>query len=70
MASIKVASALTILTSEQFTPSDITDNNALEAFVLENFTGSGKITDDDDSEGNDNAAAASAAATNYIHCYY
>ena len=51
MASRSVASALTILTSEQFTPSDIADNNALEAFVLEYFTGSGEITDDDDSEG-------------------
>ena len=70
MASKRVASALTILTSERFTPSDIADNNALEAFVLENFTGSGEITDDDDSEGNDNAAVANAAATNYMRCYY
>ena len=46
-----VASALTILTSEQFTPSDISDNNTLEAFVLEYFTGSGEITEDEDSEG-------------------
>ena len=51
MASRSVASALTILTSEQFTPSDISDNNALEAFVLEYFTGSGEITEDEDSEG-------------------
>ena len=34
MASRSVASALMILTSEQFTPSDIADNNALEVFVL------------------------------------
>ena len=55
MASKSVASALTLLTSEQFTPSDFTDNNALEAFVMEYFTGSGEITDNDnsdDSEGN------------------
>ena len=55
MASKSIASALTLLTSEQFTPSDLTDNNALEAFVMEYFTGSGEITDNensDDSEGN------------------
>ena len=55
MASKSIASALTLLTSEQFTPSDFTDNNALEAFVMEFFTGSGVITDNensDDSEGN------------------
>ena len=51
MASRSVASALTIVSSEQFMPSNITDNNALEAFTLEYFTGSGEITDDDDSEG-------------------
>ena len=51
MASRSVASALTIVSSEQFTPSNITDNNALEAFTLEYFTGSGEITDDDDIEG-------------------
>ena len=55
MASKSIASALTLLTSEQFIPSDLTDNNALEAFVMEYFTGIGEITDNensDDSEGN------------------
>ena len=33
MTSKSIASALTLLTSEQFTPSDLTDNNALEAFL-------------------------------------
>ena len=52
MASRSVTSVLylMVLTSEQFMPSDITDNSALEAFVLEYFTRSGEITDDDDSE--------------------
>ena len=49
MDSRSVASALTILTSKQFTPSNITYNNTLDAFVLEYFTGSGEITDDDGS---------------------
>ena len=50
-------------------PFDITDNNALEAFVLEYFTRSGEITDDDDST-RLLLYTTAAAATDYIQCYY
>ena len=68
MASRSVVSALTILTSEQFTPSDIADDNALEAFVLEYFTGSGEITDNDSTR--PLLYTTAAAAIDYIQCYY
>ena len=42
MASKRVASALTIFTSERFTPSDIADNNALETFVFKTSLEVGK----------------------------
>ena len=42
MASKRVASALTIFTSERFTPSDIADNNALEVFVFKTSLEVGK----------------------------
>ena len=56
MASRSVASALTILTSKQFTPSNVADNNAVEAFVFKYFTGSGEITDNDNSESKQEAS--------------
>jgi len=50
MASSNVASALTVLTGEQFIPSNFLDNNTLEALVTEYFTGNDEITDYENSE--------------------
>jgi len=50
MTSSNVASALTVLTGEQFIPSDFPDNSALEALVTEYFTGNDEITDYENSE--------------------
>ena len=56
MASQKVASVLSALTSEDFglTSTDSPDNENLQALVLEYFTGNDEITDcenSDDEEG-------------------
>lgn len=54
MASNIIASALTVLTSDHYVPSDFPDSGALEALVTEYFTGSDDVTDyegSDDSEG-------------------
>ena len=52
MASRKVASALSALTSEDFglTSTDSPDNENLQALVLEYFTGNDEITDCESSD--------------------
>lgn len=56
MASSNIASALTVLTGEQYTPSDFADNCALEALVTEYFTGSDEITDNENSDNSEGVA--------------
>ena len=55
MASRKVASAISVLTSEDFglTSSDSPDNENLQALVLEYFTGNDEITDCESSDNED-----------------
>lgn len=52
MASRNVASALSVLTSEDFglSSSDSPDNDNLQALVLEYFTGNDEITDCESSD--------------------
>ena len=45
----KVVSALHALTSDEFLPSNLADNSALEALVTEYFGGNDDDTDDDES---------------------
>ena len=45
----KVVSALHALTSDEFLPSNLVDNSALEALVTEYFGGNDDDTDDDES---------------------
>ena len=45
----KVVSALHALTGDEFLPSNLADNSALEALVAEYFGGNDDDTDDDES---------------------
>ena len=55
MASRNVASALSVLTSEDFgsNSSDSPDNHNLQALVLEYFTGNDEVTDCESSDNED-----------------
>ena len=65
MASVNVASALTALTSEHFTPSDSADNSALEALVMEYFAGSDEITDHESSDDSDGETGNALSKTSF-----